>query len=170
VSIRISNAFVMLALVVAVSCRIEPTPGVDADDPANVARAEIELTLRNYQEFVIAGDARRAAALFTPGAHLYLPDAPAITGRGAIDSTMADQFARESVIDMAIDFDAIDVGTGAAHQFGTMHQRIRDAEGEERQIDGRFAIRWLRAADSAWRIDRLLVNHAPAEPAPVARP
>ncbi|MGH7448174.1 MAG: hypothetical protein ACRELT_11470, partial [Longimicrobiales bacterium] len=57
----------------------------------------------------------------------------------------------------------IDVGAGVAHQFGRFQQRVRDPDGVEREIDARFAIRWIRSSDAAWRIDRLLVNHAPAD-------
>jgi uncharacterized protein (TIGR02246 family) len=169
VSIRVSNTVVVLALIVLAACRIEPTPRGDPDAPASIVRAEIELTLRNYQEAMIEGDARRVAAVFTPGAHVYLPGAAALTGRGEIDRALSDRFADERIIDMVMEFDRIDVGTGFAHQFGTLHQRIRSADGEEREIDGRFAMRWVRAADSAWRIDRLLVHHSPSDSGAVAR-
>lgn len=162
-SSRIVHAPVVLAFIILAGCRIEPTPRVDADDPANVARAEIELTLRNYQEALVDGDPRRAAAVFTPGAQVYLPDAPAINGRGPIDQALVEQFATERIIDIVMEFDAIDVGTGVASQFGTVRQRVRNAEGAEHRIDGRFAIRWIRAADTSWRIDRLLINHAAAD-------
>jgi uncharacterized protein (TIGR02246 family) len=156
----------MLVLIAAAGCRIEQTPRVDADDPANVAREEIELTLREYEESLSAGDARRVAAVFTPGAQLYLPGADAISGRGEIDRAFAERFADGRIVDMALDHEVIDVGIGVAHQFGTMRQRMRDEEGGEQDIDGRFAIRWVRAGDSVWRIDRLLVHHAPADSVP----
>jgi ketosteroid isomerase-like protein len=167
VSIRVANALVLVALVAATACRIERTPRVEADSPATVARAEIELTLRNYQEALLAGDARSAASVFTPGAHVYLPDTPVIAGRGAIDRIFADGFAGESIIDMDMQLESLDLGTRVANQFGTMRQRFRDPDGAEHAIEGRFAIRWVRAADSAWRIDRLIVNHAPADSAAV---
>lgn len=167
-SLRVTNAVVMLALVVTTACRIERTPRAQADDPANVARAEIELTLRNYQEALLEGDARSAAGVFTPGAHIYLPETPAIVGRGEIDSLFASGFAGESMIDMQMRLDAFDIGSGVAHQFGTMTQRFRDRDGAEHEIEGRFAIRWVRAADSVWRIDRLLINQARPDSAAVA--
>lgn len=158
-TIRLAPALLVLLLSVT-SCRIERTPRVERNDPANVARDEIELTLRNYQEALQDGDARSAAAVFTPGAHVYLPDTPVITGRGEIDRLFATGLAGESIVEMDMQLDNIDVGNGIAHQFGTMHQRFRDTDGDEHEIDGRFAIRWVRAADSAWRIDRLIINHA----------
>lgn len=169
-SLRLRNAVVMLALVAATACRIERTPRADRADPANVARAEIELTLRNYQEALLAGDARGAAAVFTPGAHVYLPERPVIVGRGEIDRLFTDGFAGENIIDMDMQLDAIDIGTGVAHQFGMMRQHFRDTDGAERRIEGRFAIRWVRAADSAWRIDRLLVNQGRPDSIVVAPP
>ncbi|HSK20759.1 MAG TPA: DUF4440 domain-containing protein [Longimicrobiales bacterium] len=156
----------MWAIVAAAGCRIEQTPRVDADDPVNVARAEIELTLREYEESLSAGDARGAAAVFTPGAQLYLPGADAINGRGEIDRAFAERFADGRIVDMTLDHEGIDVGVGVAHQFGTMRQRVREEEGGEHDIDGRFAIRWVRAGDSVWRIDRLLVHHAPSDSVP----
>jgi ketosteroid isomerase-like protein len=170
VSIRVTRVVMLLALVAVSACRIERTPRVEADSPATVARAEIELTLRNYQEALLAGDARSAAAVFTPGAQVYLPDTPVIAGRGAIDRIFADGFAGESIIAMEMQLESIDLGTGVANQFGTMSQRFRDADGAEQEIEGRFAIRWVRAADSAWRIDRLIVNHAPADSAAFTEP
>lgn len=157
---RSVKAGAVLAFITLAGCRVEPTPRVDADDPANVARAEIELRLRNYQESLVAGDARGAAALFTPGARLYLPDSPAIVGRGQIDQALTEQFATHRIVDIVMEFDATDVASGVASQFGTVRQRVRDPDGAEHEIDGRFAIRWIRAADAAWRIDRLLVNYA----------
>lgn len=163
-SMRRWNAVVvMMALVGASACRIERTPRAEASDPQSVARAEIELTLRTYQEALLASDARQAAAVFTPTAHVYLPDTPEIHGRGLIDEFMANRFANETVEDMILQLDQIDVGAGVAHQFGQFQQRVRDPDGVEREIDARFAIRWVRASDAAWRIDRLLVNHAPVD-------
>ena len=147
-------------------CRIERTPRADADDPANVAREEIELTLREYEESLSAGDARRAAAVFTPGAELHLPGADPIIGRGDIDRALAERFADGRIIDVTLTHDGIDVGIGVAHQFGTLRQRVRSEEAGEQEIDGRFAIRWVRAGDSVWRIDRLLVNRAAADSIP----
>ena len=158
---RASLVVMVLVAVALTGCRIERTPRADPDDPANVARAEIELTLRNFQEALIAGNARAAAAMFTPDARLHMPDAPAVTGRGAIDAAVANRFAGESVIEMDMQHDRIDVAGGVAHLFGTMHQLVRDSSGDEHELDGRFATRWVRASDSAWRIDRLLVNYAP---------
>lgn len=169
-SLRLRNAVVVLALVAVTACRIERTPRVAADDPANVARAEIDLTLRNYQEALLDGDARAAAAVFTPGAHVYLPETPAIVGRGEIDRLFSEGLSGESITAMQLQLDAMDVGAGVAHQFGTMLQRFRDSDGAEHEIEGRFAIRWVRAADSVWRIDRLLINHAHPGPNPVAEP
>lgn len=162
-SSRIVSAAVVLACTALAACRIEPTPRVDGDDPANVARAEIELSLRNYEESLIDGDARRAAALFMPGAQLYLPETPGITGRGEIDRALAERMLDERIIDIDMQFESIDVAAGVASQFGTLQQRVRDAEGAEHDVNGRFAIRWVRAADSAWRIDRLLLNYAAAD-------
>lgn len=159
---RATLAVLVLMAATVTACRIERTPRADPDDPANVARAEIELSLRNFQEALVAGDARAAAAVFTPDAHLYMPDAPAVTGRGEIDAAVARRFAAESILEMDMRHDRIDVAGGVAHLFGTMHQRVRDPGGAERDQLGRFATRWVRAADSAWRIDRLLVNYAPA--------
>lgn len=166
-SIRLSG--LLLALVLgATACRVERTPRVERDDPAAVARDEIELTLRNYQEALLDGNARAAASVFTPGAQVYLPETPVIAGRGEIDRLFAGGLAGESIVEMEMQLAGIDVGNGVAHQFGTMHQRFRDTDGDEHEIEGRFAIRWVRAADSAWRIDRLIINHAPADSASAA--
>ena len=164
--LRVLTTVVMLTLIAIGGCRIEQTPRVDADDPANVARAEIELTLREYEEALAARDARRAAAVFTPGAQLYLPGSDPISGRGEIDRAFTERFDDGRIVAMTMDDVGIDVGVGVAHQFGTMQQRVRDEEGAERDIDGRFAIRWVRAGDSVWRIDRLLVHHAPPDSVP----
>ena len=169
-SLRLRNAVVMLALVAVTACRIERTPRVASDDPANVARAEIELTLRNYQEALIEGDARAAAAVFTPGAHVYLPETPSIIGRGEIDRLFSEGLSGESITEMELQLEGIDIGAGVAHQFGTMLQQFRDSAGMEHEIEGRFAIRWVRAADSVWRIDRLLINHARPDPTALAQP
>ncbi|HEX2168581.1 MAG TPA: nuclear transport factor 2 family protein [Longimicrobiales bacterium] len=166
-SIRFSRALLILVLAAA-ACRIERTPRVERDDPANVARDEIELTLRNYQEALLEGDARSAAAVFTPGAQVYLPETPVIAGRGEIDRLFANGMAGESIVEMDMQLGDIDVGNGVAHQFGMLEQTFRDVEGDEHDIAGRFAIRWVRAADSAWRIDRLIINHAPMDSAAAA--
>ena len=164
-SLRSSTAVILVALASLTACRIERTPRPDDADPINVARAEIELTLRNYQEAMLAGDARRAAAVFAVSAHLLLPDTADIQGRGAIDQAMLSRFAGGRVVDMTMESGEIDVTAGIANQFGRYHQTVRDSAGEEHEINGRFAIRWIRAADSAWRIERLLLNHAPSDSA-----
>jgi ketosteroid isomerase-like protein len=153
---------VVAALVMATGCRIERTPQSDPADPANVARAEIEITLREYRAALAAGDMRRAAAVFTPAAHLHLPDVPDIRGRGEIDEALTARFAHDSIVGMDMQFEGIDVDGGTAHQFGTFHQTLRDTAGVERTLDGHFAIRWVRAGDSVWRIERMLLQHAPA--------
>ena len=167
-SLRLSTAAVLLGCISLTACRIERTPRPDEADPANVARAGIEPTLRNYQDALLAGDARRAAAVFTIGALLHLPDTADILGRGAIDEAMANRFASGRVIGMAMESDEIDVSAGIANQFGRFRQQVRDSVGVDHEINGRFAARWVRAADSAWQIERLLLNRAPADSAATA--
>lgn len=162
---RLSNVWLLMAVTVAAGCEIERTPRVAADDPANVARDEIELTLRNFQAALIEADARRAAGFFTTDAHLYLPDSPTISGRGAIDHAFAERFEDERPIDVAMDLERTDVAAGVAHQFGTLLERVRDADDGERTLHGRVAIRWVRTADSEWRINRLMMNYAPVDSA-----
>jgi ketosteroid isomerase-like protein len=169
VSFRLSTAAVLLGCVSLTACRIERTPRPDEADPASVARAEIELTLRNYQEALLAGDARRVAAVFTIGAQLHLPDTADIRGRGEIDRAMANRFASGRIIGMAMESDEIDVGAGIANHFGRYRQQVRDSADVEHEINGRFAARWVRAADSAWRIERLLLNRAPPDSAASAQ-
>lgn len=168
-SLRVSTAALLLGCIYLIACRVERTPRPDEADPANVARAEIELTLRNYQEALLAGDARRAAAVFAIGAQLYLPDTADIRGRGEIDQAMADRFAGGHVMGMAIESEEIDVGAGIANQFGRYRQQVRDSAGVEHEINGRFAARWIRASDSAWRIERLLLNRVPTDSAALAQ-
>lgn len=162
---RIRRAVVFLALVGATACKIERTPRADPGEPVTVARAEIVLTLRDYQEALLAADPRRAAAVFTPTAQLFLPDMPEIHGRGSIDEWLADRFANERVVEIDMELHEIDVAAGVAHQFGRFQQRVRHTQGDEQEIDGRFAIRWIRAADAAWRIERLMLNYAPGDSA-----
>lgn len=168
-SLRLSTAAVLLGCISLTGCRIERTPRPGDADPVSVARAAIDLTLRNYQEALLAGDARRAAAVFVIGAQLYLPDTADIRGRGEIDHAMANRFASGRVIGMAMESDEIDVGAGIANQFGRYRQQVRDSAGVEHEINGRFAVRWVRAADSAWRIERLLLNRAPTDSAALAQ-
>jgi hypothetical protein len=78
---------------------------------------------------------------------------------------MLSRFAGGRVVDMTMESGEIDVTVGVANQFGRYHQTVRDSAGGEHEINGRFAIRWIRAADSAWRIERLLLNHAPSDSA-----
>jgi ketosteroid isomerase-like protein len=169
VSLRLSTAAVLLGCISLAACRIERTPRPAGADPVSVARAEIDLTLRTYQEALLAGDARRAAAVFAIGAQLYLPDTADIRGRGEIDQAMANRFASGRVIGMAMESDEIDVGAGIANQFGRYRQQVRDSAGVEHEVNGRFAVRWVRAADSAWRIERLLLNRAPTDSAALAQ-
>lgn len=155
----------LLLLVGSSACTVERTPTTELPDPESVSRAEIAATLHNYTQAMLEGDPRRVASFFTPTAHLYLPDVPDIVGRGPIDEIMTATFAGGRVIDVALETELIDIGTGIAHQFGTIRQRVRDAEGSERTLHGRFVIRWVKGAESSWRIEHFMLNDAPADTA-----
>lgn len=168
--VRTLNTAVLLLLAASTACTIERTPREELPDPESVARAEISATLHNYTQAMLEGDPRRIASFFTPTAHLYLPDVPAIVGRGPIDEIMTATFADGRVVDVALDTELIDIGTDIAHQFGTIEQRVRDDEGSERTLRGRFVIRWLKGPESSWRIEHFMLNDAPADTAQTSDP
>jgi ketosteroid isomerase-like protein len=162
---RTLNTSALLLIAVSTACTVERTPTTELPDPESVSRAEIAATLHNYTRAMVEGDPRRVASFFTPTAHLYLPDVPDIVGRGPIDQIMTATFADGRVIDVALDTELIDIGTGIAHQFGSIQQRVRDADGGERTLRGRFVIRWLKGAESSWRIEHFMLNDAPPDTA-----
>lgn len=161
---RTLNTFALLLLLIT-ACTIERTPQTELPDPESVSRTEIAATLHNYTQAMLEGDPRRIASFFTPTAHLYLPDVPDIVGRGPIDEIMTATFADGRVVNVEMDTELIDIGTGIAHQFGTIEQRVRDAEGSERTLRGRFVIRWVKGPESSWRIEHFMLNDAPVDSA-----
>jgi uncharacterized protein (TIGR02246 family) len=157
---------VLVGVLGLAACRIEEVPRTGPNDPDDLAREEIDRTREAYRQALLKGDADAITGVFTRDATLAEPDAPDIVGSDAIEAAMRTLFAHATITDVLLEPDPLDVATGGiALELGRFEQTLQVPEQPAATRRGRYAIRWLRGPDEAWRIQRMLYNLYPAEPA-----
>jgi uncharacterized protein (TIGR02246 family) len=151
----------LAALLLLAACRIERTETAALADPGSVARAAIEATLDEFEAAVGERDARRAAALFTPDGVLTRGGVAELNGRPEIADALESFLADADDARLRMDSESIDLMSGVAYQLGSFEELAGSvAAGPAR---GRFIIRWQRSAETAWRIQRMVLSPIPAD-------
>ena len=146
------------------ACRVEEVPRTGQPDPAEIAREEIALTRNAYRQALLAGDADAIAEVFTRDATLADPDAPDVVGAEGIEQAMRQFFTHGRITDLLLEPDPLDVAGGVAFELGRFEQTLEVPEQPPALRRGRYAIRWVRVPDGAWRIGRMLSNLYPPDP------
>jgi ketosteroid isomerase-like protein len=147
------------------ACHVEPVQRAERVDPRQLARESISDVLDEYRDAQLRSDADAVAATFTADAELYMPDAPDLIGAAAIRDAMGSRFADYTPTDMLLEREQVDVGDGVAHEIGRYEESLRAADSTMLEMRGRYAIRWRRGPEAAWRIERMLINHYPPDTA-----
>lgn len=146
------------------ACRVERNPVPETLNVDSASRADIRATLQAYRLARIAGDANLAASFFAPDARLYQPGAAEVRGSDAVEGAMAGFFAEGGVVtEVALHSEDLHVDGPLAFEFGTYEERFRLGEAGERSVRGHYAIRWRRAPEARWWIERFLLNGHPPD-------
>ncbi len=109
-------------------------------------------TNRQFEAAISGGDAAGAAAVYTDNGKLLAPDAPAITGREAI------QVYWQAVLDMGAKsvslhtLDLEEIGDTAV-ETGAATLNIQTEGEDSAQAEGKFVVIWKRQADGSWKWD-----------------
>jgi uncharacterized protein (TIGR02246 family) len=166
---RSALTLLLPAAVLLPACRIEPNPRPETFNVDSAARADIRATMAAYRDALLDNDARAIAAFYTAEARRLEPDAPDLVGGSEIRDAMQQFFnAGGTITDVVTESEDIHVDGPVAFELGTFEERHRTGDGTESTTRGRYMIRWRRGAEARWRIDHLLLNHLPAEPAVAA--
>lgn len=146
------------------ACTIEEVPRPTRVDLNEVAQEEISAALDAYRNALLEGDAAAVAETFLPEGRLHQSDQPDLIGRDQIREAMRRMLADISITDVLLGREQIDIAEGGiAHEFGTFEQTVQTAQQPPIIRRGRYAIRWQRDVEARWLIDRLMLNHLPAD-------
>jgi uncharacterized protein (TIGR02246 family) len=152
----------LLACLVPAACRIGQHERPEVINPDSAAAADIRATMDEYRAALLAGDAARIAAFFTPDAVLLEPDTDEIVGVRAIhariDTVLA---AGAAVTELTVATELLHADGPVAFEFGTFAGRYRAGGAEAQAVHGRYIIHWQRGPEARWHIRRLLLHPLP---------
>jgi uncharacterized protein (TIGR02246 family) len=148
------NFAAVAALAVLSGCA---TFGFQEDAPAR-----IEAALQAYSGHMLAMDAERIAATFTPDGELQDRDRPPLKGRDAI-RTFLKSFTGVKVEKNELKGVSLNLLGPGALQTGTFRQTARLADGKIVETKGTFEAEWERQADGSWLMSRMTTNPPPFE-------
>ncbi|CAN5893962.1 hypothetical protein BH23GEM9_BH23GEM9_35160 [soil metagenome] len=155
----------LLLTTMATACRIEPNPTPEILNVDSVARAQLRATMEAYRDARLRNDADAIASFYAAESRLSQPGEADLVGGAQVQDAMRDFHARGGAIThLVVDRDDLHVRDSLAFELGTFEERTRMG-GEERDVHGRYMIRWRRGPDSRWVIDRFLLNHMPPDTA-----
>lgn len=127
-------------------------------DPVVVQR-EIDETIANHVVHLKAGDAGRAATVYTEDVLVRPAGAPPVQGRPAMETFMANVFAGHSIAEARYDTEELSVYADTAWVFGSYTWEMRPTTGGESVTDrGDYLVKWARQPDGTWRIHRNIFN------------
>lgn len=156
----------LVGVIGSAACRVQEVPRT-RDDPNEIAQEDIDAARDAYRQALLNGNADAVADVFTRDATLGEPNAPDIVGSAEIEAAMRRLFAHAVVTDLLLEPDPLDIGTlGTASEWGLFEQTLQMPEVPPLTLRGRYTIRWLRSPDGEWRIDHMMYNFYPADPAP----
>jgi uncharacterized protein (TIGR02246 family) len=124
------------------------------------APERIEAALQAYSGHMLAMDADRIAASFTPDGELQDRDRPPLKGRDAIRAFLSSltgvKVEENEMTGVTLNL----LGPGAT-QGGTFRQKARLADGKTVETKGTFEAEWERQADGSWLMSRMTTNPPP---------
>lgn len=127
-------------------------------------KQEIQSAQNLMADAFLAGDAARAAALYTDDARLMPHGVPTCDGRAAIGGFFGGAIA-QGVVSARFTTHEVEGDDAQALEIGRYELFASLPNGERQRIDdGRYLVVW-RKVDGAWRIHRDMFNHA-TSPAP----
>lgn len=145
------------------ACEVQRTPRAAVMNVDSARASEIEVALAGYTAAVMQRDARRSASFFTPDARLYTPDSPELAGSDMIRGMLQQALATAEVTALTMQREIIDIaGDSTAYEMGTFSESYREDGADEQTITGTYMIRWRLEPEATWRIQTMLVQHAPA--------
>lgn len=124
--------------------------------PAGV-RAAIESNNARLIDAFVAGDARRAAALFAPDAVLLLPGMDALEGRAAIEQALAGAFTAVRYRSIQAQIAEVQFFGDYALERGTTVMTY-EAGGQTFSDRGKYIVTWTRGPGGTWLIHRDVSN------------
>ncbi len=126
------------------------------------APARIEAALQTYSASVLAMDADRIAAAFTPDGELQNPGREPLKGPEAIKAFLK-SFTGVKVEENELKGVSLQIVGPSALQDGTFRQKTRLANGEVVEAKGTFEAEWERQPDGSWLLARMTTNPKPYE-------
>jgi uncharacterized protein (TIGR02246 family) len=126
------------------------------------APVRIEAALRAYSAALLAMDADRIAAAYTPDGELRDPGREPLKGPAAIRAFLA-SFTGVKVEEQEMRGVSLQIVGPSALQTGTFRQRARLADGKIVESKGTFEAEWERQPDGSWLISRMTTNPPPLE-------
>ncbi len=128
--------------------------------PQEDSPERIEAALQVYSGHVLAMDADKIAASFTPDGELQDRDRAPLKGRDAIRAFLT-SFTGVKVEENELKGVTLNLLGPSATQGGTFRQKARLADGKVVETKGTFEAEWERQADSSWLMSRMTTNPPP---------
>lgn len=126
-------------------------------DPMTMA--QVDDVFREYAATAVAGDAARFVKLWTDDGVQMFPGGPALTGKQAIEASMAEYFETMSMIEFEIWNEEVESFGDWAFARGTYHWEGDPTDGGERVLwDGKYLTIFQRQSDGSWKIHRDCFN------------
>jgi uncharacterized protein (TIGR02246 family) len=163
---RLRMLSVLSSIVIVTACT-SSAPQSTTTDTAPIA------DVRNrYVAAYNAGDAAGVAALFAEDA-ISMPDhQPALNGRAAIENSLKEMFAQNTV-NITITPGETEIAGDIAHEHGTYSIRVTPKAGGNTMTDsGKYLVILKRGSDGKWLVHHDIdnTNAPPAPPAASAAP
>ena len=140
-----------LALVGAVSACAPAAPDTAADETA------IRSVTQALASALLAGDSVGAAAAFAPGAVMFPPNEPAISGHSAIRAWSHRLLSAMTVTAGSVSVDAVHVGGDWAVSYGNWGMTV-SMGGTTASDTTRYMLLWQRQPAGEWLIARDVWN------------
>jgi uncharacterized protein (TIGR02246 family) len=155
----------LFSIVIGAACT-SSTP-----QPATTDTAPIDDVRNRYVAAYNSGDAAGVAALFAEDA-VSMPDhAPALVGRAAIESSLKQTFAQNSV-NIAVTPGETEITGDVAHEHGTFSITVTPKAGGNAMTEtGKYLVILKRGSDGTWLVHHDIDNtNAPPSPQPAPPP
>lgn len=144
------------------ACEVQRTPRAEVVNADSARASEIEAALAGYTAAVMQREARRSASFFTPDARLYTPGSEELTGRDVIRGMLEQALESAEVTALTMEREIIDIASDStAYEVGTFSQSYREGDADEQTVTGTYMIRWRLEPQATWRINTMLLQHAP---------
>ncbi len=151
----------LVALLVFATGGCAPTTDVEADEAA------IRETTNEWMNAANAKDVERLVDLYAADASLFPPNAPLVTGKGAI-GTVWSEFIESPGFATSLQTTKVEISRAGdlAYMVGTFEDTMNDPEGNPVTDRGKWVVTLKKQPDGAWKIVADIWNSdLPATPA-----